>query len=91
MMSVMKDEETQKKGLVFVGYHLGDDPVQCETVKIGSNVRSAIPDRVVGAHFCYNHKSVEKFATGIALYLHKDGRHRFRTHFGDLSNIQFEL
>lgn len=94
MNSIARDVETQKKGIVYVGYQLGDEPQQCEhfqTMKLASNVRSAVPDRIVGAHFCYNHKSVEKFATGIALYLHKDGRHRFRTHFGDLSSIQFEL
>lgn len=94
MMSMVRDEETQKKGIVYVGYNLGDEPSKCEhfqILKASENVRSAIPDRVVGAHFCYDHKSVEKFATGIALYLHKDGRHRFRTHFGNLNLIQFEL
>lgn len=93
-MSLMQDEEDQKKGVVCVLYHMEelkkDDNLLLAKMG-GKYAHLGVPDRVVGAHFCFSHESVRTMATGLQLILNESYRRRFRTHFNSLDVIHFEL
>jgi hypothetical protein len=54
-------------------------------------VREGIPQKVVGAHFCYDNWSMRPFMAGLRLLLVKEVRRRFQPHYGNHEDITFEL
>ena len=57
------------------------------------HVRTGIPERIVGAHFCFQNQWCHRpFVTGIQLFLNSAARPRVRTHsFHKVSEIRFRL
>lgn len=91
--TALKDEETQRKGVVGVNFNVGEK-ASIEPLSILKQIhyiRSGVPKRIVGLHYCYDDASMRPFVAGIRLFLDKEARNRFRTHFGDPENIEFEL
>jgi hypothetical protein len=92
-MSCLKDEETQKKGVVMVIFNVGKK-AKNEKIKVlrgVSKVREGIPKKVVGTHFCYDNGFMRPFIAGVKFFLDKEARRRFRPHYGNHEEITFEL
>jgi hypothetical protein len=91
--SSLKDEETQKKGVVMVIFNVGKMAVKenLSFLKRVHKVREGIPKKIVGGHYCYNDSSLRPFVAGLRLFLDKEARRRFRPHYGSHEDIQFEL
>jgi hypothetical protein len=91
--SCLKDEETQKKGVVMIVFNVGKG-AKNEKIKIlrgVRKVREGIPKKVVGTHFCYDNRFLRPFVAGVQLFLDKEARRRFRSHYGNHEDITFEL
>ena len=91
--AVMQDEEAQRMGVVSVKSNYGVK-ARCESfscVKQMYRLCSGLPKKVVGFHYSYDNASLKPFVQGVQLFLAKDVRTRFRTHFGHHDRIMFEL
>jgi hypothetical protein len=91
--TTLRDEETQKKGIVMVVYNTGTVP-KAEEMKVMSRIhyaRSGIPKKVVGAHYCYSDASLRPFVAGIRLFMEKEMRNRLRAHYGTHDDLLFKL
>ena len=91
-MACMKDEESQRKGVVIVAYNFGS------TITLGnktSNKKSTpqriwynaqtlknMPFRIVSFHVCYDNALFGKTIGLVMTLLGTKDRIRFRTHFG---------
>ncbi len=91
--TTMKDEETQRNGVVGIlsnfGEHARREPFLL--MKQIQRIRSGIPKKIVGMHYCFDDASLKPFVAGVRLFLAKEMRTRFRPHFGNRENINFEL
>ena len=92
-MSLLQDEDIQRKDIVCIKFNVGKKAIQqeFEMMKQTSLMRMAVPDHVVGVHFCYNDPTLRSYIAGIQLLLLKDERERFRAHFGNEQETIFEL
>jgi len=54
-------------------------------------IRTGIPERIVGAHFCFHQEQSRYFVAGVQLFLNSTARARLKTHFGSGPEINFEL
>lgn len=93
MMKILQEEETQKKGLVVVVHNTGKIVFREEfqLMRQVNRTRYAIPDKLVGGHYCYSDPILRPFIAGMKLLMQKDERTRFRTHFGTDKEILFQL
>lgn len=89
----MKDEDTQRKGIVGIisnfGKHARREPFAL--LRQVQKVRTGIPKKIVACHYCYDDASLRPFVQGLRLVLARDMRIRFRPHFGDREKMIFEL
>ena len=85
-MANSEEEEIQKKGIVIIGYSVGNNPVPAskprQTVWGMAKVLSSIPVRVPGLHCCYDSSVVAAIASIGRLALNTFTRMRVRTHYG---------
>lgn len=90
---VNREEETQRKGVVGVMYNTGHKarPEPFLVYHAFHWVRSGLPKKVGGLHYCFENVALKPFVTGIHLSLSKEMRNRFRIHFGNFDDIKFEL
>lgn len=91
--TTMNDVETQRKGVVAIMSNFGRRTRvhRLSRVKKCERVRSGIPMKVVGIHYCYDNSFLKPFVQGVQLFLGKNMRTRFRAHFGDHDKIVFGL
>jgi hypothetical protein len=86
LMSGMRDEEAQKKGVVIVYYFLDlDDGTQVWDTELFLHSRKltdAIPMRGSAHHFCFNNPKLRPVMGWIQMLIKTHGRVRFRAHFG---------
>ena len=89
----MRDEDAQKLGIVMVVYNIGNRARTEEVAWMRQihKARQSVPKRVVGAHYCYSDASFRPFVAGVRFFMEKEIRCRFRPHFGNIRDIQFEL
>lgn len=89
----MKDEETQRKGMVVILSNFGGKarfgPARL-FLKI-HRVRAGIPRRVAGFHYCFDNRALRPFVAGLQLHMPRYESVRFRSHFGDRDKIMFSL
>ena len=89
----MKDEDAQRKGIVGIlsnfGVHARREPIGL-MVHL-QKMRTGLPKKIVGFHYCFDDAALHPFVAGIRLFLSKEMRTRFRPHFGDPQTIEFEL
>ena len=91
--TALRDEESQKKGVVGVTYKIGAKASRAplSMLKQIHYIRSGLPKRIGGLHYCYDDKSMQPFVAGLQLFMDKEARKRFRTHLGKPEDIAFEL
>lgn len=89
----MKDDETQGKGIVVILSNFGGEALvePARLVLKVHKVRTGIPKRVAGIHYCYQDRAVRPFIAGIRLLMPRYESARFRSHFGDRDKIMFAL
>lgn len=86
-MKALEDEETQKRGIVWIARHFNDYKASPENLYGTVNVLSAMPHKNMGGHFCYINPSLHPYATGFHLLAGT----RTKRHFGTREQIDFEL
>lgn len=94
-MANSEEEEIQKKGIVIIGYSVGNNPVPAskprQTVWGMAKVLSSIPVRVPGLHCCYDSSVVAAVAAIGMLALNTFTRIRVRTHYGSHEHCLTQL
>ena len=94
MMTLLQDEDIQRKGIVPVGFNLNKSAIQQVFDLMQReyfSMRMSIPDRVVGVHYCYNDPSLRNYIAGLRLMSTKQERQRFRSHIGNENGTIFQL
>jgi hypothetical protein len=85
-MSVIEDEYSQQKGVVYVAYGVGASmamaAMDSELVWRGSQIPLCLPIRFAGFHFCFNNQLLPPMMAAVQLGVGKNVRARFRTHYG---------
>jgi hypothetical protein len=81
-MSALEDEETQKRGIVFLSYTVGTPILQKSSVFQLASIFRVIPLRVVGIHVCVDDPKVQVLARLATLMIDPRHRVRFRCHCG---------
>ena len=92
-MSALEDDETQKKGIVFIGYNL-DRPVveeDRERLKYNAQIVEGVPFRMACMHVCYNTSILRPIISLTMMLLARRNRIRIRTHFGAHLEVQYAL
>lgn len=83
LMTALEDKEVQKKGIVHVGYEIGDYVVvDFELVRQLFRCARTLPIRVVAGHTCYSEKPFQKAVDLVVHMLSSFTRLRFRFHCG---------
>lgn len=83
-MTALEDEETQKKGIVLLGYNMGaKSVVDRPAVWAIEKLRKALPMRVVGMHYCYDSFKMRPMMSLAMLVMGATSRVRFRAHYGE--------
>jgi hypothetical protein len=83
LMFALKDEATQKRGIVGLAYNVGrDHTTDREAVWKAAKLVSIVPLRFTGVHYCYDDEKI-RMLFGVAMYvLNRNARIRCRLHFG---------
>jgi hypothetical protein len=93
LTTTMKDAESQRKGVVSImsnfGVHARKEPLAM--IAQLHRMKSGLPKKFAGVHYCFDDAALKPFVTGIRLFLSKEMRTRFRPHFGTTEEISFEL
>jgi hypothetical protein len=83
VMAALEDENTQKAGMVIVGYNMGPKRALDRQAVWGiQKLRRVLPMRVVGMHYCYDDFKMRPMMTLAMLVMGSHGRMRFRAHYG---------
>ena len=85
-MTGLEDIDTQKKGFVLVCYNVDNNSffshVESELLQLSSKVATSLPFRFAGQHFCFTDRLLYPFLGLFQIAIGKQGRLRFRPHFG---------
>lgn len=84
-MVLLKDEETQLKGLVQIVYNVNDQWKKTfdKELYVGvAKIRAATPIRVVSIHYCFNDAAFGAIIKVVSLALEMHTRTRTRLHYG---------
>ena len=85
MMTALEDEQTQKLGIVMVGYNCGPNrTVDRKSAFAIQSLRRHLPMRMVSIHYCYDDFKMRPMMTIAMLVMGASQRVRFRAHFGTL-------
>lgn len=83
MHIALEDEETQKKGITFVGYNLGNTHSVDRKIALQVGYLTvAMPMRFAGLHMCVDQQSQRVVATLASLVMGMHNTVRSRCHFG---------
>mmetsp|Transcript_11886 Transcript_11886/g.25111 ORF Transcript_11886/g.25111 Transcript_11886/m.25111 type:complete len:269 (+) Transcript_11886:842-1648(+) len=88
-MATLRDDDTSKHGTVGVLYNFDDAQVDMSCFERLSQLEFCWPHRQLGAHICYNQKSLRPLVTGYRLF--RQDRFRIQTHFGSLEEVHLKL
>ncbi|CAJ1969414.1 unnamed protein product [Cylindrotheca closterium] len=95
LTSVADDEETQKKGFVFVSYAVDSnqpsDAVRRETLRSCATVVETLPVRTTAAHFCSDSQAAAALWRIMIVSSPTYTRVRIRTHCGSHNEIKYRL
>jgi hypothetical protein len=82
-MTAVEDQEVQKKGLVHVGYEVGEYiSVDFELVRQLFRCTRTLPVRIVAGHSCYSDAPMQKVVDLVVHMISSFMRLRFRFHRG---------
>ena len=90
IMSILKDEEIQKMGIVLVYYGVGQTQWKRRPYEY-ANVYSGFPTRIVGYHICQDASVLTPMYFIIEKIMDTDPLFRFRFHVGTYSTIQLRV
>ena len=92
-MASARDEESQKKGYIWLIMNMCDFKAPIEVHQGVGRVRSSVPHRLAAGHLCYNHPGLHPYVTGFHLFAGEEDKFRIRTHFGtrDQADMAIEL
>ena len=87
-MAILEDDDdTQRKGIVFVLFNVvGPDfefgPKYRKAIWRGAHLVQCLPMRPAAAHFCHDDPRLQTFLSLLLLSLGPEYRRRFRVHNG---------
>jgi len=93
MIALESDEEMQRKGVVGILYNVGSTSNGFQDAEVfmkGAKYFMSLPCRFAAMHYCFSDAVVLPFLSLLQLVIGKEGRLRFRTHFGKIGTIQMK-
>lgn len=91
VMTMLRDEQAQKKGVVAIVMNHCGFKVPMEIYTAVNNLNLVLPQRFVAGHYCYTDPDLRPYVAGFQLLIHEKDRYRMKSHFGTLQDIFFEL
>eukprot|EP00339_Tiarina_fusa_P022023 CAMPEP_0117058670 /NCGR_PEP_ID=MMETSP0472-20121206/40758_1 /TAXON_ID=693140 ORGANISM="Tiarina fusus, Strain LIS" /NCGR_SAMPLE_ID=MMETSP0472 /ASSEMBLY_ACC=CAM_ASM_000603 /LENGTH=620 /DNA_ID=CAMNT_0004776087 /DNA_START=53 /DNA_END=1915 /DNA_ORIENTATION=- len=90
-MTALLDEETQRKGVVFIMYSVGQKEFLSDRPGKLANIWWLLPVRLAATHVCYDASVMHMYVTLMSSDM--DSRHllRFRSHFGSYIECTYAL
>jgi len=96
-MSMLEDEETQRRGFVVLAYYVGDLKYDGESNKMlisgGMGILQWLPVRVASVHYCFSHPLIKPVASlfqSLMLSRLRQGA-RMRAHHGSDQECRYSL
>lgn len=82
-MTAVEDEDTQKSGLVIVGYNMGPRRVIDRKAAFAiQSLRKHLPFHLASIHYCHDDFRSRPMMTVAMLVMGATTRVRFRAHYG---------
>jgi hypothetical protein len=78
----MGDENVQKKGAVFVFYHVDVNNNDRRVIYATAKLKNAIPVKIASIHLCYNEPKLRSIVEIALTVLGPHERVRYRAHYG---------
>ncbi|KAG7368545.1 hypothetical protein IV203_031288 [Nitzschia inconspicua] len=94
LMSAMEDEETQKRGIVYVVYNVEPKSPLANDPRIYLNVYQLLPQipvLMMGAHYCVQDSYLRQFMSSIRVAMSREVRLRSRVHYGSHEECIYAL
>jgi hypothetical protein len=86
-MSLLEDEEAQRKGVVAIFYNVGIDKfasmLDSSLMRNGTKSMESLPLRLTGIHYCYDDARLLPALSISQLVIRRQGRLRLRVHYGE--------
>lgn len=90
-MVALEDAETQRKGFVSIIYNVNTGEANfkedVEIVTQGARSLGSLPWKLAAIHYCYDNRNLLSAVSLAQKLVGKEGRLRFRTHFGTFSIV----
>ena len=84
IMTALEDDETQKAGIVMVGYNIGPRRVMDRKAAFAiQSIRRYLPFYLASVHYCYDDFRSRPMMTVAMLVMGGTTRVRFRAHYGE--------
>ena len=91
-MTALEDVETQKNGIVMVGYNMGAKRVVDRELAFSIQfVMRMLPFRMVSIHYCYDDVRFRVMITLAMLMMGASRRVRMRAHYGNYKDVLYKL
>jgi len=90
-MASAREEESQKKGYIWLIMNLCDFKTPMELYRRVGLLHSAIPHRLAAGHFCYDDQTLHPYVAGFHLFVGEEFKIRIRIHFGTRDEIDRAL
>eukprot|EP00339_Tiarina_fusa_P009864 CAMPEP_0117054296 /NCGR_PEP_ID=MMETSP0472-20121206/37631_1 /TAXON_ID=693140 ORGANISM="Tiarina fusus, Strain LIS" /NCGR_SAMPLE_ID=MMETSP0472 /ASSEMBLY_ACC=CAM_ASM_000603 /LENGTH=443 /DNA_ID=CAMNT_0004769833 /DNA_START=135 /DNA_END=1467 /DNA_ORIENTATION=- len=92
VMSALEDEETQRRGMVCLMYHMGDDVAESDADLIeGFSAMRHLPFKLGCLHMCFGNPWVSAYARTLLGMSGRSFRARARLHSGSHTELQYNL
>jgi len=91
-MTALEDVETQRNGIVMVGYNMGAKRVVDRGLAFAIQfVMRILPFRIVSIHYCYDDVRFRVMMTLAMLMMGASRRVRLRAHYGTYKDVLYKL
>eukprot|EP00339_Tiarina_fusa_P010073 CAMPEP_0117009838 /NCGR_PEP_ID=MMETSP0472-20121206/8830_1 /TAXON_ID=693140 ORGANISM="Tiarina fusus, Strain LIS" /NCGR_SAMPLE_ID=MMETSP0472 /ASSEMBLY_ACC=CAM_ASM_000603 /LENGTH=476 /DNA_ID=CAMNT_0004712231 /DNA_START=89 /DNA_END=1519 /DNA_ORIENTATION=+ len=91
LMAAIRDEEVQKKGIVFVLNMIGQTKFHSDRPSKLASLFSLFPARLAAVHLCYDHSILGVAVNMVAESMNAHYLCRFRSHYGSRMECLFQL
>jgi hypothetical protein len=81
-MTALRDEETQRTGVVFIMYSVGQKEFLSDRPAKLANIWWLLPVRLIGTHVCYDASVTHMYVKLMSDNMESHHLCRFRSHFG---------
>jgi hypothetical protein len=90
-MSMLEDEEAQRNGIVGILHNIDQPEMDQKLLRTLTQLRKALPIRVVGHHVCYNDPSTRAIISLALKVVGAFGRLRYKGHYGTHTECLYSL